>query len=109
MKDDRVYLAHIADAIGQILSYTIGGRDEFMKNRMIQDAVVRNLEVTGEATKRLSDATKAQCPEVPWRRVAGLRDSLIHDYMGVNLEEVWRVIESRLPDLRDAVERLLNE
>ena len=81
MKDDKVYLVHIADAIGQIVSYTAGGRDEFMTDRMIQDAVVRNLEVIGEATKNLSDKTKGQRPEIPWRRVAGLRDVLIHDYV----------------------------
>ena len=108
MKDDKVYLAHIADAIAQILSYTAGGHDEFMKHRMVQDAVIRNLEIIGEATKSLSDATRARCPEVPWRRVAGLRDVLIPDYMGVNMKEVWRVVESRLPALREAVERLLS-
>lgn len=108
MKDDRVYLTHIADAIAQILSYTAGGRAEFMRNRMIQDAVIRNLEVIGEATKNLSDGARAQCPEIPWRRVAGLRDVLIHDYMGVKVSEVWRVVESRLPALHEAVDRLLN-
>ena len=109
MKDDKVYLAHIADAIGQIVTYTAGGRDDFMKNRMIQDAVVRNFEVIGEATKNLSEKTKSQRPEIPWRRVAGLRDVLIHEYMGVNLEDVWRVIQSELPALRAAVEELLGK
>ncbi len=109
MKDDKVYLAHIADAIGQIVAYTAGGRDEFTKNRMAQDAVIRNLEVIGEATKNLSDNTKSRRPDIPWRRVAGLRDVLIHDYMGVNLQEVWRVVESRLPALRAAVDDLLTE
>ncbi len=109
MKDDKVYLAHIDDAIGQILSYTASGRDEFMKNRMVQDAVVRNFEIIGEATKNISDATKARRPDIPWRRIAGLRDLLIHEYMGVDLEEVWRVVESHLPSLRDAVKELLSE
>ena len=108
MKDDKVYLAHIDDAITQILSYTAGGRDAFMKNRMIRDAVVRNLEIIGEATKNLSDEAKGRRPEIPWRRVAGLRDVLIHDYMGVDLEEVWRTVEQRLPALRTAVQQLLS-
>ena len=109
MKDDKLYLAHIADAITQVLSYTAGGRQEFMKNRMIQDAVLRNFEVIGEATKRLSDKAKSRCPDIPWRRVAGLRDVLIHDYMGVDLEEIWRVVEQHLPALRTAIQRLLEE
>lgn len=78
-----------------------------MQNRMIQDAVIRNLEIVGEATKNLGEEMRSQCPDIPWRRVAGLRDVLIHDYMGVNMQEVWRVVESRLPALRDAVANLL--
>ncbi len=109
MKDDKVYLAHIDDAIAQILAYTAGGRDEFVKNRMVQDAVVRNFEIIGEAAKNISDATKARRPAIPWRRIAGLRDVLIHDYMGVDVEEVWRVVESHLPSLRDAIKELLSE
>jgi len=108
VKDDKVYLAHIADGIAQILSYTAGGREEFLQNRMIQDAVVRNFEIIGEATKNLSETTKSRRPDIPWRRVAGMRDVLIHDYMGVDAEEVWRVIESHLPALREAVQELMN-
>lgn len=108
MKDDKVYLAHIADAIAQIHSYTAGGREEFLQNRMIQDAVVRNFEIIGEATKNLSETMKSRRPDIPWRRVAGMRDVLIHDYMGVDAEEVWRVVESHLPALREAVQELLN-
>ena len=103
MKDDKVYLTHIDEAIGKILCYTSGGRDKFMGSAMIQDAVVRNFEIIGEAAKHLSHPVKKQCPDVPWRQVAGFRDVLIHDYMGVELEEVWRVVESDLPALRDAV------
>ncbi|MCK4375460.1 MAG: DUF86 domain-containing protein [Candidatus Brocadiae bacterium] len=107
MRDDRVYLAQVDEAIGKILSYTSGGRDEFMENPMAQDAVVRNFEIIGEATKHLSKVAKSRRPDIPWRDVAGFRDVLNHDYMGVDLEEVWRVIESHLPALRDAVRELL--
>ena len=106
-KDDKVYLAHIQEAIENIFTYTAGGREEFMKSRLIQDAVVRNCEIIGEATKRLSDETKVSRVDIPWRAVAGFRDVLIHGYMGVDMEEVWRIVESRLPELRDAVEALL--
>jgi len=75
---------------------------------MIQDAVIRNLQVIGEAAKNLSDATRSRRPDIPWRRVAGLRDVLVHDYMGVDVRGVWRVIECHLPVLHDAVDELLS-
>lgn len=106
-KDDKVYLVHIQEAIEKILRYTAGGRDKFMEDTLVQDAVVRNFEIIGEAAKRLSDQVKHQRLEIPWRAVAGFRDVLIHDYMGVDREEVWRIVESRLPELRQAVEQLL--
>jgi uncharacterized protein with HEPN domain len=107
MKDDRLYLEHIRDAIDKIRAYSAAGREEFLRNSMAQDAVMRNFEIIGEAAKRLSEATKSRCPEIPWRRVAGFRDVLIHAYMGVDTAEVWNVIETHLPGLRAAAERLL--
>jgi len=107
VKDDRVYLDHILLAIDRVLAYTTGGREEFLRNQMVQDAVARNLEVISEAAKRLGETTKARRPEIPWRRVAGLRDVLIHDYMAVDAQEVWNVVHSHLPALRAAVEALL--
>ena len=107
MKEDRIYLEHILDAIQRIASYSQGGWDAFGSNQMAQDAVIRNFEIIGEAAKRLNDATRARCPEIRWRDIAGFRDVLIHDYMGVNLRRVWNVIEQNLPDLRRAVEDLL--
>ncbi len=107
MKDDRVYLTHIAEAIEKVDAYGAGGRDEFMQNPMAQDAIIRNFEIIGEATKRISEATKQKRPEIIWRDVAGFRDVLIHDYMGVDLNEVWNIIENHLPALRNAVRQLL--
>ena len=74
---------------------------------MAQDAIIRNFEIIGEATKRLAKETKQKQPDIPWRRIAGLRDVLIHNYMGVDLDEVWGIIEDRLPALQLAVQRLL--
>jgi len=107
MKRDLVYLDHIREAIGQIAVYSAAGREEFFRNRMAQDAVIRNFEIVGEAVKRLSDDLKNRRPDVPWRRVAGFRNVLIHDYMNVDPEEVWNVIETHLPALRQAVDDLL--
>ncbi len=80
MKRDIVYLRHILDAIAKIESYVAVGKNVFMSTSYWQDAVVRQLEIVGEATKRISEELCSQYPEIPWRRIAGMRDVLIHDY-----------------------------
>lgn len=104
MTNDRLYLEHIRDAIAKIRAYTAGGHDTFMRDTLIQDGVIRNFEIIGEAAKRVSDEAKVSHPEVPWSDVARFRDFLIHHDMGVNLKRVWDVIESHLPALNDAVD-----
>lgn len=106
-KDPRVYLAHILECIQKIERFTAGGKARFLSDVMIQDAVVRNLEVIGEAAKRLDDAYRTAHPEIPWRALAGLRDVLIHQYEGVDLERVWTIVGGELPDLRKAIAALL--
>lgn len=78
IKDVRVYLAHILECIDKIERVTTDGRDRFLGDAMVQDAVIRNLEIIGEAAKRVDDAYRADHPEVPWRELASLRDVLIH-------------------------------
>lgn len=104
-----VYLHHVRQALLSVKEYTVGGRDEFFASKLIQDAVVRNLEVVGEAVKGLSSQTRERAPEVPWRRIAGMRDQLIHHYFGVDLEVVWQVVEVELEPLLAVVARLLAE
>ncbi len=107
MKDDRVFLAHVRDAITKIDSYTQEGRAAFFADTKTQDAVIRNLEIIGEAVKNLSADLRAQHPEMPWTRIAGMRDVLIHDYFGVRLQTVWNAVEHRLPELKRYVEALM--
>ncbi len=100
MKDDRLYLSNIAECIERIESYTSSGKEAFMQTRMIQDAVMRNFEVIGEATKRLSPELREAHPDIQWQQIAGFRDVLIHDYLKVNLNRVWGIIEQNLPSLK---------
>ena len=109
MKDDEVYLRHIRDAIGCVTDYTKGGREEFLRSRQVQDAVIRNLEIIGEAVKRLSTEMRAQHPDIPWKQIAGMRDEMIHKYFGVDVAIVWKVVERHLPTLRQTIESLLRQ
>ena len=109
MKDDRVYLLHVRDALEAIATYTGAGRDAFMADRKTQDAVIRNLEIIGEAVKRLSSSLTNAHPGIPWRQIAGMRDKLVHDYFGVDLDLVWGVIERELPTVRKTVDAVLGQ
>jgi uncharacterized protein with HEPN domain len=92
-EDDRIYLNHILEAIRDVQEYSSTGRDAFMGDKMRQDAVIRKLEIIGEAVKNLSDTSKQRRAEIPWRRIAGMRDRLTHDYFGVDLALVWMAVE----------------
>jgi uncharacterized protein with HEPN domain len=93
----------------RIEDYIKDGRDTFMETPMIQDAVIRNFEIIGEATKNLSEDIKQDNSDIPWRQMAGLRDVLIHAYRRVQLTRVWNVIEQNLPQLKQRVQNLLNQ
>lgn len=103
------YLQHVRDALRFVLEYTAPGREAFLESRMMQDAVVRNLEVVGEAVKGLDAETRELAPQVPWRRIAGMRDALIHHYFGVDIEVVWRVVEIEVPSLLGVTEKLIEK
>ncbi len=109
MKDDRVYLQHIRDALGRILTYTASGRTAFLASPQAQDAVIRNLEILGEAVKHLSPELRQAHPEIPWKRIAGMRDEMIHEYFGVDLNIVWNVVAQHVPVLRTQIDRLLGD
>lgn len=106
MKEDKIYLLNILEAIEKIETYTVSGKDEFIKSTLIQDGVIRNLEIIGEATKRISPDLREQHTDIPWRQMAGLRDVLIHDYMGVDLVTVWNVVYRELPKVKSKVKEI---
>ena len=100
---DKVYVVHMLECIHRIAEYTRGGRSAFIDSSMAQDAVVRNLQTLTESSQRLSKTVKASVPSVPWRALSGFRNVVVHSYLGIDLEIVWRVIEEDLPPLRAAL------
>lgn len=106
MKDQSTYLAHILEAIRDIKDYATPGRDVFLSDRMRQDAIIRKIEIIGEAVKNLADDIKELAPHTPWRNIAGMRDRLTHNYFGVDLDLVWVVVERELPKLEETITAL---
>ena len=105
IKDDNAYIEHINLCINKINMYIDGiTKQEFLKNELIQDAVIRNIEIIGEATKSLSNEYKKKNDNIPWKEMAGMRDKLIHHYMGVDIEVVWETINIDLKELQKMLE-----
>ncbi|HKQ05660.1 MAG TPA: DUF86 domain-containing protein [Blastocatellia bacterium] len=109
MREDRVYLQHIAECIRRIEEHTGKGREEFLQSHTLQDAVLRNLQTLSEATQRLSDDTKAKYPQIEWSRIAAFRNVLVHNYLGIDLEIVWGITQREVPELKTAISAMLNE
>jgi len=109
LKNNALYLKHILKSITDIEEFTSEGRNQFYESRLIQAAVIRNLEVIGEATKHISKDILRLYPEMPWKQMAGLRDVLIHDYMGVDLDIVWNVIQREIPRIKKMIVAILSE
>ena len=107
MKDDSIYIDHILLSINNILIYTKDiSKEDFAKNTLIQDAVIRNFEIIGEATKKISPDFKKVNFEVPWKEMAGMRDKLIHDYIGIDIQVIWDTIQQDLPTLQKIIKAI---
>jgi uncharacterized protein with HEPN domain len=109
-KDDSVYLRHILDAISRIEEYTHGIKyQDFMNNHLVQDGVIRQIEIVGEATKRLSKETRGRHPEIPWKDMSGMRNKLMHGYFGVDLDAVWDTVERDIPTLKKKLKEIVQQ
>lgn len=100
MKDDTLYLIHISESIDRINSYMAEiDYESFMTKTIVQDAVLRNLQILAESTQRLSDEFKANHSNIEWYKISGLRNILVHDYLGIDLDTVWAAVKNNLPEL----------
>lgn len=109
-RDFEVYLHDILEAIGKVNAYTAGlTRDQFEEDSKTVDAVLRNLEVIGEAVKGIPDTIRKTYPDVEWREIAGLRDVLIHHYFGINMDIIWDIVRNEIPRLDGSVRSILGK
>ena len=99
MKSDKFSLVYILECLERIREFTGAGKDAFMPSHLIQDAVLRNLHTLTESTLRLSEGLRASYPDVAWKEIAKFRNVVVHDYLGVNLVKVWKIVEEDLPVL----------
>ncbi|MCL5062968.1 MAG: DUF86 domain-containing protein [Nitrospirae bacterium] len=105
---DTDFLTDVIEAAERSLQYTKGlTRKKFMSDKKSQDAVVRNLEIIGEATKNLSNSLKTKYPAIPWKNIAGLRDKLIHFYFGIDYNIVWNIVRKELPKIGKQLREIL--
>jgi len=105
-----LYLRDIADSISAIEEYTEEITEEsFYSTRQVQDAVVRRLEIIGEAAKNIDDDFRDKHPEIPWKKIAGMRDIIAHGYFGVKLERIWDIVKQNLPELKKQIASLIEE
>jgi len=109
-KDHLIFVKHILENIEDIETFSKGiSKDEFSKNKLKQKAIIRSLEVIGEAVKNIPDLSRGKYPDVEWKAISGLRDKLIHHYFGVDLNAVWNIINKDIPDLKEKIRKILNQ
>ncbi len=109
-KDPNIFLSHILESIDWIEKETRNlSKDKFIRHVPTQDIVIRRLEIIGEAVKNLPGDFKQHYPDIPWQKIAGLRDKLIHGYFGIDLELVWSIVQNDIPSLKEQIKRILQE
>ncbi len=109
-KDESVFIEHILESIALIEKYIEDRtKADFFNSVQLQDSVIRRIEIIGEAVKNLSTKLKEKYPEIPWRNIAGMRDLLIHEYFGIDLELTWKVVIKDIPELKVKILKIKNE
>lgn len=107
IKNDLAYIENILDCIRKINEFSNGlSLSDFKTNEMVQDAIIRNIEIIGEASKKISKETKQIHHKIPWKEIAGMRDKLIHDYLGVDVIVVWKTIREDIPVLDELIREI---
>ena len=107
MRSDFVYVEHVLESIDAIIEFSTGmSREELDSNRLKQSAIVREIEIIGEAVKNMSDELKGKHKEVEWREIVGTRDKMIHHYFGVDLDIIWNIVRINIPDLKKKMLRI---
>ena len=109
MKDDSVYLQHILEYIRRVEGDTSQGKEHFPSSTTHQDAVLRNLQTMSESTQRLPDSAKALRPNVEWEKIAAFRNVLVHNYLGIDLEQIWNIANDDVPTLKQAILEIIEE
>ncbi len=102
-RDDTVYIEHMLESIRRIEVNVSGGQEAFLASHTLQDAVLRNLQTLAESSQRLSETVKRTQPQIPWREIAAFRNVLVHNYLGIDLDTVWMVIQRDVPELKQAL------
>ena len=102
------YIQDILEALGEVEDFTTGMQfEDFVEDKKTINAVVRSLEVIGEAAKKMPDSMREKYPEIPWKRMTGMRDKLIHEYFGIDLEIVWEVVTNELPPIKPLIQKVV--
>jgi uncharacterized protein with HEPN domain len=109
-KDLKIFLLHILESINLIENYIVDEKKEdFFESQLLQDAIIRRIGIIGEAVKNINEKIKEEYPEIPWKSIAGMRDILIHQYFGVDLNLTWEVIKEDLPKLKKKILKIQSD
>ncbi len=109
-KKPKIFIGHILDSIEDIEKYTHHtSKEKFIQMKMMQDAIIRRIEIIGEAVKNIPLTFRKDYPHIPWQDMAGMRDILIHEYFGININIVWKTVQKDIPKLKKEIEELYNE
>jgi len=107
MTRDKIYIVHILECITRIEEYTQAGKHDFETFSRTQDAVIRNLHVLSESKQRISQPIRERYPGVDWRGISAFRNVIVHDYLGIDLNQMWDIVEENLPVLKGQMEEIL--